>query len=108
MNDEALLLNLDILKEEREKVAIQESKSKAKIKKYYNANVHNTTFKPRDFVYRSNKASHAKDGKKLGLKWEGPYEVVEALEKEAYKIRNSNGDMLMQTWNIKDLKKCYL
>nr|GEX80111.1 reverse transcriptase domain-containing protein [Tanacetum cinerariifolium] len=29
----------------------------------------------------SNEASHAKEGEKLGPKWEGPYEVVEALEK---------------------------
>ncbi|GJU54364.1 reverse transcriptase domain-containing protein [Tanacetum coccineum] len=108
INDEALLLNLDILEDEREKAVIQEAKSKAKMEKYYNAKVHNTTFKPWDFVYRSNEASHAKDGGKLGLKWEGPYEVVEALGKGAYKIRSSSGDILPQTWNIKDLKKCYL
>nr|GEX25657.1 reverse transcriptase domain-containing protein [Tanacetum cinerariifolium] len=29
---------------------------------------------PGDFVYRSNDASHAVDGGKLGPKWEGPYE----------------------------------
>ncbi|GKF12782.1 hypothetical protein Tco_0050708, partial [Tanacetum coccineum] len=73
MNDEALLLNLNILKEEQEKAAIQEAKSKAKMEKYYNAKVHSKTFKPGDFVYRSNEASHAKDGRKLGPKWKGPH-----------------------------------
>ncbi|GKA40790.1 hypothetical protein Tco_0733383 [Tanacetum coccineum] len=95
MNDEALLLNLYILEEEREKSAIQVAKSKAKMEKYYNAKVHNTTFKQGDFVYRSNEASHAKDGGKLG-------------PKGAYKIRNSSEDIVPRTWNIKDLKKCYL
>ncbi|GJR50857.1 hypothetical protein Tco_1401378 [Tanacetum coccineum] len=108
MNADALLLNLDILEEEREKAAIQEQKSKAKMEKYYNAKVHNTTFRPGGFVYRNNESSHAKDGGKLGPKWEGPYEVVEALGKGAYKIRNNSGDILPWAWNIKDLKKCYL
>nr|GEV79614.1 reverse transcriptase domain-containing protein [Tanacetum cinerariifolium] len=41
--------------------------------------VRGVTFKPGDFVYRSNDASHAIAGGKLGPKWEGPYEVIEAL-----------------------------
>ncbi|GJX65135.1 reverse transcriptase domain-containing protein [Tanacetum coccineum] len=42
MNDEALILNLDILEEMQEKAAIQEARSKAKMEKYYNAKVRNT------------------------------------------------------------------
>ncbi|GKF34643.1 hypothetical protein Tco_0107843, partial [Tanacetum coccineum] len=71
-----------MLEEKQEKAAIREVKSKAKMEKYYNAKIHNTTFKPGDFVYRSNEASHVKEGEKLGPKWEGPYEVVEALGRE--------------------------
>ncbi|GKC07826.1 hypothetical protein Tco_0999436 [Tanacetum coccineum] len=91
-----------------EKSAIHEAKSKARMEKYYNAKVRSTTFKPGDFVYRSNEASHAKEGGKPSPKWEGPYEVVEALERVAYKIRNGEGDILSRTWNVQDLKKCYL
>ncbi|GKD07111.1 reverse transcriptase domain-containing protein, partial [Tanacetum coccineum] len=36
---------------------------------------------PDDFVYQNNDASHVEDTGKLGPKWEGPYEVVEALGK---------------------------
>ncbi|GKB41899.1 hypothetical protein Tco_0886841, partial [Tanacetum coccineum] len=54
--------------------------------KYYNSRVRGVTFRPGDFVYRSNEASHARDGGKLGPKWEGPYEVTEALGDGAYKI----------------------
>ncbi|GJX14082.1 hypothetical protein Tco_0205840 [Tanacetum coccineum] len=103
-NDEGILLNLDILEERKEKTAVCEAKSKAKMEKYYNAKVRSTTFRPRDFVYRSNKASHAKESEKLGPKWEGPYEVAEALGKGAYKLRNGSGDILPRTWNVKDLK----
>ncbi|GJV07426.1 reverse transcriptase domain-containing protein [Tanacetum coccineum] len=74
-NDEGILLNLDILEERREKVAVQEAKSKAKMEKYYNAKVRSTCFRPGDFVYRSNEASHTKESGKLSPKWEGPYDL---------------------------------
>nr|GFD06436.1 reverse transcriptase domain-containing protein [Tanacetum cinerariifolium] len=57
---------------------------------------------PGDFVYRSNEASNAKDSEKLGPKWEGPCEVVEALGRGTYKLRNESEDILPRTWNVKD------
>nr|GEW76157.1 reverse transcriptase domain-containing protein [Tanacetum cinerariifolium] len=83
-NDKELRLNLDLLEERR------------------------VTFRPRDFVYRSNDASHAVDGGKLGRKWEGPYEVTEALGDGAYRLRSMNETVLPRTWNIANLEKCYL
>ncbi|GKE71517.1 reverse transcriptase domain-containing protein [Tanacetum coccineum] len=90
-NDEDLEINLDLLEEKREQIAIQEAKSKAKMEKYYNARVRNTSFKPGDLVYRNNEASHAEDGGKLRPKWEGPYEVTKALGKGANKLRAAMG-----------------
>nr|GEV58766.1 reverse transcriptase domain-containing protein [Tanacetum cinerariifolium] len=67
-NDEELWLNLDLLEEQCECTVIREAKAKSKMTKYYNARVHGVTFRLGDFVYRSNDASHAVDGGKLGLK----------------------------------------
>ncbi|GKD27426.1 hypothetical protein Tco_1233640 [Tanacetum coccineum] len=67
-SNEALMLNLDMLEAKRERATIREAKSKAKMEKYYNAKVRNTTFKPGDFIYQSNEASYAKEGEKLGPK----------------------------------------
>nr|GEV44998.1 hypothetical protein [Tanacetum cinerariifolium] len=92
-NDEALEINLDLLEERREQALIREAKSKAKMKKYYNSKVRNTSFKPGDLVYRSNEASHAKESEKLSPKWEGPYEVTEANPR---------------TWNVYNLKRFYI
>nr|GEX84908.1 reverse transcriptase domain-containing protein [Tanacetum cinerariifolium] len=75
---------------------------------YYNARVCGVTFRPSDFVYHSNDASHAVNEGKLGPKWEGPYEVTKALEDGAYKLRSMDGTVLPRTWNIANLKKCYL
>ncbi|GJX39304.1 reverse transcriptase domain-containing protein [Tanacetum coccineum] len=47
-------INLDLLEERREETAIREAKSKAKVEKYYNSKVRNTSFKPGDLVYRNN------------------------------------------------------
>nr|GEU80010.1 reverse transcriptase domain-containing protein [Tanacetum cinerariifolium] len=107
-NDEELRLNLDLLEERRERAAIYEAKAKSKMTKYYNARVRGVTFKPGDFVYRSNNASHAVAGGKLGPKWEGPYEVTEALGDGAYNMRSMDGTTLPRTWNIANLKRCYL
>nr|GEY55208.1 hypothetical protein [Tanacetum cinerariifolium] len=65
-------------------------------------------FKPGDFVYRSNDASHAVAGGKLGPKWEGPFEVTEALGNRAYKLRSTDGTVLPRTWNVTNIKRCYL
>ncbi|GJX35086.1 reverse transcriptase domain-containing protein [Tanacetum coccineum] len=83
-NNEALKIILDILEEKREEAAI------------------------RDLVYRNNDASRSEDTGKLGPKWEGPYEITKALGKEAYKLRYRDGKQLPRTWNISNLKKCYV
>nr|GEU53407.1 reverse transcriptase domain-containing protein [Tanacetum cinerariifolium] len=88
ISSKGLLLNLDMLEERREKAAVREARSKAKMKKYYNAKVRSTTFRPGDFVYRSNDASHAKEKWKVGSKmgrvvrsggstWEGSVQAQE-------------------------------
>ncbi|GJY22650.1 reverse transcriptase domain-containing protein [Tanacetum coccineum] len=107
-NDEVLEVNLDLIEEKREQAAIQEAKSKTKMEKYYNSKVRGTSFRPGDMVYRSNDASHARDGGKLGPKWEGPYEVAESLGKGAYKLKDCKGNELPQIWNNCNLKKCYV
>ncbi|GJS05659.1 reverse transcriptase domain-containing protein [Tanacetum coccineum] len=66
--DEELRLNLDLLEERHECAAIREAKTKLKMTKYYNDRVCGVTFKPGDFVYHSNDASHAVDGGKLSPK----------------------------------------
>nr|GEV05804.1 hypothetical protein [Tanacetum cinerariifolium] len=96
-NNEALEINLDLLEEKREEATIREAKSKAKMEKYYNSKVRNTSFKPGDLVYRNNDASRAEDIGKLGPKWEGPYEVTEALGKGTYKLRDRDGKQLSRT-----------
>nr|GFD57445.1 reverse transcriptase domain-containing protein [Tanacetum cinerariifolium] len=57
---------------------------------------------------RSNDASHAVAGGKLGPKWEGPYEVTDTLGNGAYKLRSTDRTVLPRMWNVINLKRCYL
>nr|GFB22675.1 reverse transcriptase domain-containing protein [Tanacetum cinerariifolium] len=107
-NDEELRLNLDLLEERRELAAMSEARSKLKMMKYYNSRVRGVAFKPGDFVYSSNDASHAVADGKLRPQWEGPYEVTDALGNGAYKLRSMDGTTLPRTWNVINLKRCYL
>nr|GEY49819.1 hypothetical protein [Tanacetum cinerariifolium] len=61
-NNEALGISLDLLEEKREQAAIQEARSKARMKGYYNARVRSISFRPGDLVYRNNEASHMEGG----------------------------------------------
>ncbi|GJV64948.1 hypothetical protein Tco_1475776 [Tanacetum coccineum] len=67
-------IDLDILEERRKQAAIREEKAKLQMKGYYDAKVRGVSFRPGDFVYHANDASHAEDTGKLGPKWEGPYD----------------------------------
>nr|GEV24737.1 reverse transcriptase domain-containing protein [Tanacetum cinerariifolium] len=93
-NNKELWLNLDLLEERYECVAIREAKEKLKMTKYYNTRVCGITFRPEDFVYRINEACHAMNGGKLNPKWEVPYEVTEALADRAYMLRSMDGAVL--------------
>nr|GEW83758.1 reverse transcriptase domain-containing protein [Tanacetum cinerariifolium] len=75
-NNEALEINLDLLKKRIEKAAI------------------------RDLVYHNNDASWVEDTGKLDPKWEGPYEVTEALGKGAYKLKGREGKQLSQSYTV--------
>nr|GFB58945.1 reverse transcriptase domain-containing protein [Tanacetum cinerariifolium] len=107
-NDEELRLNLDLLEERQELATMSEARSKSKMMQYYNSWVRDVAFKPGDFVYRSNDASHAVAGGKLGPKLEVPYEVTDALGNRAYKLQSMDETMLPRTWNVTNLKRCYL
>ena len=107
-NDEERRIDIDLLEERCERAAIREAKAKARMKKYYDVKAKHTSFRPGDFVYRANDASHAEDTCELGPKWEGPYEVIDALGNGAYRLRNMEGHELPRTWNICNLKRCYL
>lgn len=45
------------------------------------------------------------NSRKLGATWERPYIFDEVVGKGAYILKNSNGKMILRTWNTLNLKK---
>nr|GEV04787.1 hypothetical protein [Tanacetum cinerariifolium] len=107
-NEEQMRLNLDLLQEKREVTAIREAKYKTKMEQYYNRKVRLAGFRPRDFVFRRNKASKVEDQGKLGPKWEGPYRVVKAYENGSYKLQTLEDKEIPRTWHVLNLRECYM
>ncbi|GJY31435.1 reverse transcriptase domain-containing protein [Tanacetum coccineum] len=69
-------------KDWREQAAIREEKAKLKMKAYYDAKVRGVSFRPGDFVYRANDASHAEDTGSWGPSGKDPTRLRKHLEKE--------------------------
>ncbi|GJU98098.1 hypothetical protein Tco_1327369 [Tanacetum coccineum] len=95
-------------KERREQASSYKKQKAEKDGKIYTQESAETSSSRVIWVLRINKASHAKDEGKLGPKWEGPYEVKESLGKGAYKLKDRKGNDMPRTWNICNLKKCYI
>ncbi|GJV61718.1 reverse transcriptase domain-containing protein [Tanacetum coccineum] len=55
-----------------------------------------------------NEASRVEDQGKLGLKWEGPYMVMESYENGSYKLQTLEDKEVPRTWHAINLRKCYL
>ena len=45
-----------------------------------------------------------KDKHKLSPSWEGPYVVAEVIRPGAYRLKDDNGNVLTNTWNIEQLR----
>ncbi|GJU39618.1 hypothetical protein Tco_1192575 [Tanacetum coccineum] len=107
-NEEEMRLNLDLLQERREKIAIRKAKCKMKIEHYYNKRVRPVSFKIGDYVYQKNKANRVENLGKLGLKWEGRYLVTEAYHNGSYKLQTMDDREAPHTWHAINLRRCYL
>ena len=45
-----------------------------------------------------------KEKHKLSPPWEGPYMVTEVIRPDAYRLKDDNGNVLTNTWNIEQLR----
>ncbi|GJY25838.1 reverse transcriptase domain-containing protein [Tanacetum coccineum] len=107
-NEEEMRLNLDLIQERQETAAIREAKYKKKVEQYYNKRVRPVSFKVGDFVYRRNEASRVENQGKLGLNWEGPYQVIEAYDNDSYKLCTMNDREVPRTWHAINLWNCFM
>ncbi|GJX08447.1 reverse transcriptase domain-containing protein [Tanacetum coccineum] len=83
-NNDDLLLNLELLEERRNLIALREARYKRQTKQYYNQKVRPTHLKVGDFFLRKNEASRQVGQNKLDPNWEGPYKIIETRRHVAH------------------------
>ncbi|XP_076902357.1 uncharacterized protein LOC143557077 [Bidens hawaiensis] len=107
-NDKELRINLNLLEERRVVSSDPRAYLQTSIEKYYDLRVQKCTFDVGDFVFRNNEASGQEPPGKLAPTWECPYKIKEVLSKGAYKLEKLDGTEVPITWNVAQLKKCYI
>ena len=58
-----------------------------------------------DLVLRRTQST--KEKHKLSPPWEGPYMMTEVIRSGAYRLKNDNGNVLTNTWNIEQLRRFF-
>ncbi|XP_076952840.1 uncharacterized protein LOC143626737 [Bidens hawaiensis] len=106
-NEDDLRLNLNFTEERREAAARREVEYKKAMEKYYNSRVREVKFKVGDLVLWENETGRQQGQGKLGPRWEGPYQVIWAGDKGAYKMAYHTGEEVPRTWNAMQLRKYY-
>jgi hypothetical protein len=48
-----------------------------------------------------------KDKHKLSPPWEGPYIIAQIMHPGAYRLKDSNDNLLTNEWNIENLRRFY-
>ena len=48
-----------------------------------------------------------KDKHKLSPPWEGPYSIAEEIRPGTYKLKDSDGNILTNSWNIEQLRRFF-
>ncbi|XP_022848734.1 uncharacterized protein LOC111371046 [Olea europaea var. sylvestris] len=99
--------HLDLLEEVREQASLRAASYQYRMAKHFNNKVQTRRFRAGDIVLRKAEAAGHQPGK-LGLTWEGPFEVTRKLKVVgAYSLRDTSGKPFPRPWNADNLKIYY-
>ncbi|XP_020702897.1 uncharacterized protein LOC110114377 [Dendrobium catenatum] len=107
-NDEKLRYNLDLLPEAREEAMLKVAAYHQRVARHYNRRIKPRCISIGDLVLRSIEAAgKGLERNKLSPLWEGPYLVAAMVKPGTFKLKDAEGKMLPQTWNVDNLRKYY-
>ncbi|XP_066355053.1 uncharacterized protein [Miscanthus floridulus] len=89
---------VDLLEEDRETPIICFAHYQQTLRRYNERKIRGRILEVGDLVLRRTQST--KEKHKLSSPWEGPYMVTEVIWLGAYWLKDDNGNVLTNTWNI--------
>ncbi|KAG7552321.1 Ribonuclease H-like superfamily [Arabidopsis thaliana x Arabidopsis arenosa] len=97
---------LDTIDERRDQSLIRLQNYQQLTARYYNSKLKNRPLNVGDFVLRRVFDNTKEEGAgKLGINWEGPYQITEKIRNGVYRLQDLDGNPVQRPWNIINLKK---
>ncbi|XP_066351730.1 uncharacterized protein [Miscanthus floridulus] len=96
---------VDLLEEACETAVIRSARYQQTLHRYHERKIRRRTLEVGDLILRRTQST--KDKHKLSSPWEGPYTVAEVIRPGAYRLKDDNGNVLTNTWNIKQLRRFF-
>ena len=97
--------DLDQLDEVREVALLRSRKYQQNLRRYHSRQVRSRAFEVGDLVLRRVQTNVNRH--KLSPPWEGPYVVHEVIRPGAYRLKDEEGNVISNAWNIEQLCRFY-
>ncbi|XP_066384919.1 uncharacterized protein [Miscanthus floridulus] len=89
---------VDLLEETRETTVIRFALYQQILRRYHERKIRGRILEVGDLILRRTQST--KDKHKLSPPWEGPYTVTKMIQPGTYWLKDDNGNVLTNTWNI--------
>ena len=92
---------VDLLMEAHETTVIRSARYQQTLHRYHERKIRGRILEVGDLILR--RTQSMKEKHKLSPPWEGPYTVAEVIRLGTYRLKDNNGNVLTNTWNIEQL-----
>jgi hypothetical protein len=92
---------VNLLEEAREMALVRSAHYQQTLRRYHERKIRRRTLEVGDFMLR--RAQSTKDKHKLTPPWEGLYMIPEVVRPGTYRLKDRDGNILTNTWNIEHL-----
>ena len=93
---------MEVLEKARLAMLHQSARYQQTLRRYHERRIWERTLQAGDLVLRW--VMSTKDKHKLSPPWEGPYSIAEVIRPGTFKLKDSNGNILTNSWNIEQLQ----
>ena len=96
---------MEVVEEARLAMLHRSARYQQTLRRYHERRIREWTLQVGDLVLR--RVMSTKDKHKLSPPWEGPYSIAEVIRLGTYKLKDSNGNILTNSWNIEQLRRFF-